>query len=183
MPTLRSRRCKTSWVCSGLIYRASAIVATDWGLWRKSLIRCRSSSVNSHTSRGSPIALSFVLGHCLGRISVGHHRLWQEVCRAAPRRKTRPGSAHAGKLAGKRAIRGKQNLPTTVRSADAHSYVAMLPRYGWYSTRDECLGTAGDHRGQSWRWRVWRRCRMCSRGPVKKLYARVRWGEGGEADS
>ena len=56
MPTLRSRLCKTAWVCSGLMRRASATPVTDCGSWRKSLMRSRSSAVNSPMSWGSPTA-------------------------------------------------------------------------------------------------------------------------------
>jgi hypothetical protein len=48
-----------------------------------------------------------------GRTAVGHPRLAQEVCRAAPRRQTRSGSAPAGRSMGRRAMdeRGKIDRP------------------------------------------------------------------------
>ena len=50
---------------------------------------------------------------------------------------------------GSRIYRPRCNLPmhTTI--------VLCYPGTGRCSTRDECLGTAGDHGGQSCRWRVW----------------------------
>jgi hypothetical protein len=65
---------------------------------------------------------------------------------------------------------------------DLPMHTVLLPCYpgtGWCANRDEYLGTAGDHGGQYYRWGLWMRCRMFSRGPVKNPHARVRWGERG----
>ena len=139
MPTLRWRLCQTAWVRSRLMHKASAIVVTDCGLWRKSLIWCCSSSVNSHTSWGSPIALSLMRGD--GALGQHRDRLLQASAKGVPGdtgmvprtvtpESTKEGAPweHAGRPPSWEEGHGRreQNLPTVVQSADAHDDRAML---------------------------------------------------------
>jgi hypothetical protein len=69
------------------------------------------------------------------------------VCRAAPRRKTCPGSAHTGELAGKRATDAGSRIYRPRYDLPMHT--VMLPCYpgiGWCSTHDECLVLQWSHK-------------------------------------
>src|SRR6266850_4567957 len=195
MPTLRSRLCKTSWVCSELMYSASAIDVTDCGLWRKSLIRCRSSSVNAHTSWGSPIALSRVRGDgaLWGSIATGDDRLAQKVCQGD---RDGPEGGNPRVRQGRRVlgahtqddIRGGRPWTRGAECTD-HGAICRCIRRPCHATpvlagvrlATSAWAPQGTTEGSHVDGGCGRGCRMLfSRGPIKRPHARVRWGETGD---